>query len=184
MIGPFSYLDIALLAIALLSGLLAMYRGLTRELLSLLSWAVAAGAVVYFVLVKKTMAEELAAQVNVPTVVAQIGIGALMFVVLLVIVHLITSRISDSILDSGIGVIDRILGFAFGVVRGFVLIVIPFMFYEAFVPEPKDQAPWVRQAKFLPYIKSTGTTFRTVLERYAPDKLLSPGDRDVGQQKG
>ena len=32
MIGPLTYLDIALIAIALLSGLLAMYRGLTREL--------------------------------------------------------------------------------------------------------------------------------------------------------
>ena len=46
MIGPFSYLDVALLAVAFLSGLLAMYRGLTREVLSILSWAVAAGTVI------------------------------------------------------------------------------------------------------------------------------------------
>ena len=35
MLGPLTYLDAALLAIALLSGLLAMYRGLSRELLSI-----------------------------------------------------------------------------------------------------------------------------------------------------
>ena len=46
MLGPLSYLDAALIAIALLSGLLAMYRGFTREILSILSWIVAAGATV------------------------------------------------------------------------------------------------------------------------------------------
>ena len=42
MIGPLTYLDAALIAVALISGLLAMYRGLTREVLSIVSWAVAA----------------------------------------------------------------------------------------------------------------------------------------------
>jgi membrane protein required for colicin V production len=37
MIGGFSYLDVALLAILVLSGIVAMYRGLTREVLSILS---------------------------------------------------------------------------------------------------------------------------------------------------
>ena len=50
MIGPLTYLDAALIGITLLSGLLAMYRGLTRELLSILSWIIAAAAVLYFVL--------------------------------------------------------------------------------------------------------------------------------------
>ena len=45
MIGPLTYLDAALIAIAFLSGLLAMYRGLTREVLSILSWIAAAAAV-------------------------------------------------------------------------------------------------------------------------------------------
>ena len=38
MVGPLSYLDVFLIAISLISGLLAMYRGLTREILSILSW--------------------------------------------------------------------------------------------------------------------------------------------------
>ena len=45
---PFSWLDIILAAIMLVSGLLAMLRGLTREVLSILSWAVAALATLYF----------------------------------------------------------------------------------------------------------------------------------------
>src|SRR5262249_23768026 len=48
-IGPFTILDIALLAIIFISGMVAMYRGLTREVLSILSWVIAAGAVAYFI---------------------------------------------------------------------------------------------------------------------------------------
>ena len=50
MLGPLTYLDAAVLAIALISGLLAMYRGLTRELLSISSsvpFYISIGALVY-----------------------------------------------------------------------------------------------------------------------------------------
>ncbi|MEZ5855265.1 MAG: CvpA family protein [Hyphomicrobiaceae bacterium] len=186
MIGPLSYLDAALIAVALLSGLLAMYRGLTRELLSILSWVAALAAVLYFVLYHKSAAQQLASQylasmdAKQGTTVVQILLGAIIFLFVLVIVHLITARISDSILDSRVGMIDRSLGFVFGAARGFVLIVIPFMFYEAFYPEPANQAEWVRQSRSLPYIKSTGNAFKNILVRVVPSSLTEP----KGEQQG
>lgn len=177
MLGPLTYLDLAVIAITLLSGLLAMYRGLTREVLSILSWIAAAAAVLYFVLYHKPAAEQLAAQFHAPVAVAQVVAGGLIFLVVLIVVHLITARISDTILDSRIGMIDRILGFFFGLARGFILVVIPYMFYESFVPDPSQQFPWVREASSLPYIKSTGHTFRTVLVRIVPGSLTAPGEQ-------
>jgi membrane protein required for colicin V production len=177
MLGPLTYLDAALLAVALLSGLLAMYRGLTREVLSILSWVVAAAAVLYFVLYHRQTAEQLAIQFHAPLAVAQVVVGGIIFLLVLIVVHLITARISDTILDSRVGIIDRILGFAFGVLRGFVLVVIPYMFYESFVPDPTQQFPWVREASSLPYIKSTGNTFRTVLTRFVPGSLMGQGEQ-------
>ena len=174
MIGPLTYLDALVLAIASFSGLLALYRGLTREVLSILSWGVAGGAVLYFVLYHRRIAEEMAQQIHAPVQFAQIGIGAIIFLIVLVVVHLVTARISDTILDSRIGLIDRILGLGFGVLRGFVLVVIPYMFYESFVPDLKQQVAWVRDSKSLPLIKSTGETFRTILVRYVPSSLTSP----------
>ena len=174
MIGPLTYLDAALIAVALISGLLAMYRGLTRELLSIVSWAVAALAVLYFVLNYKKLAEDLAAQMGTQVAIAQIAIGAVIFLIVLIVVHLITSRISDAILDSSIGMVDRILGFLFGAVRGFILVVIPYMFYESFIPDPANQQPWVRDSASLPYIKSAGNTIRSVLETHMPSSLTNP----------
>ncbi len=172
MIGPLTYLDAALIAVAFISGLLAMYRGLTRELMSILSWIVAAGATLYFVLNYKKVAEDMAQQMGTQVAIAQIAIGAVIFLIVLIVVHLITARISDAILDSRVGMIDRILGFAFGVVRGFLLIVIPYMFYESFIPDPKDHLPWVRDAKSLPYIKSAGDSIRATLETHLPSTAL------------
>ena len=186
MIGPLTYLDAALLGVAVLSGLLAMYRGFTREVLSILSWVAALAAVLYFVLYHKPAAEQLAKQylssmeAKQGTAVVQILMGAIIFLIVLVVVHLITARVSDSILDSRVGMVDRLLGFVFGAVRGFVLIVIPFMFYEAFYPDPANQAPWVRQSKSLPYIKSTGNAFKTILVRVVPSSLTEP----KGEQQG
>lgn len=180
MLGPLTYLDAALVAIAILSGLLAMYRGFTREVLSILSWVAALGALLYFVLYHKPAAEELARQFSVPVPVAQIVMGAIIFLVVLIIVHLLTARISDSIQDSGVGMIDRVLGFVFGAVRGFVLIVIPYMFYDAFFPDPSTQFDWVRNAQSLPYIKSAGNTFRTILVKVVPSSLTEPKAEQQG----
>lgn len=186
MIGPLSYLDAILIVIAGLSGLLAMYRGFTREILSILSWVAALAAVLYFVLYHKAAASQLAQQYlanmdpKQATTVVQVGMGAVIFLIVLVVVHLITARISDSILDSRIGMVDRVLGFVFGMVRGFVLVVIPFMFYEAFYPEPAKQVDWVRQSMSLPYIRSTGNAFKTLLVRVVPSSLTEPKAEQQG----
>jgi membrane protein required for colicin V production len=143
---------------------------------------VAAGAVVYFIRYHRAFAEEVAKQFSNPVqtsyiYVAQVAIGGLIFLVVLVIVHLITSRISDSVLDSRVGAIDRILGFAFGVLRGFVLVVIPYMFYESFVPNQSQQAPWVRDAISRTYIQATGKSLDSVLVRLVPPPLMPSGEQ-------
>jgi membrane protein required for colicin V production len=148
--------------------------------LSILSWAAAAGACVYFVFNFRKEAEQLAQQFHAPLLVAQVAIGGVIFLVVLIIVHLITSRISDSVLDSRVGVIDRILGLLFGVARGFVLVVIPFMFYEAFVDRPEQQYPWVRDAYSRPYIKSTGDSLRIMLQKLVPSSLMAPEQQQGG----
>lgn len=174
MLGPITYLDAALIAVCFISGLLAMYRGFSREMLSIVSWVIAAAAVLYFVLFHKPFAQEMAQQMGTQVAVAQIVVGAVIFLIVLIVVHLITARLSDAILDSRVGMVDRVLGFLFGVVRGFILIVIPYMFYEAFFPDPNQHYPWVREAKSLPYIKGTGDSLRYMLEAYVPSSLTAP----------
>jgi membrane protein required for colicin V production len=179
MIGPLTYLDVAVLAIASLSGLLALYRGLTREILSILSWGVAAGAGLYFWLNHETIAKEMAQQIHAPVLFAQIGISFMIFLIVLVVVHLVTLRISDTILDSRIGMIDRILGGAFGVVRGFAIVLILYMFYAYFFPTDK-QHEWVRKAVARNLLENAGASVQPALQGL----IESLRTRSEDQQQG
>ena len=196
MIGPLTYLDAALIAVAFISGLLAMYRGVTRELLSIVSWGAAGGAVLYFVLQQKKFAEDMAQQKGTQVAIAQIAIGAIIFLIVLIVVHLITARISDAILDSRVGMIDRILGFGFGVARGFLLIVIPFLLYDWFLlnnhylsgargEKPANVPVWIDNAISRDAIVSTGQAIHSfcvsIYEQYVP-QLTNPAP--AGDQQG
>jgi membrane protein required for colicin V production len=174
MIGPLTYLDAALIAVALISGLLAMYRGLARELLSIISWIIAGAVGAWVFLTQKDLSNDIAAQTGLPPQVALAVFAVVLALIVLIIVHLVTARISDAILDSRVGMIDRILGFGFGALRGFILLVIPYMFYESFFPDEQKHFPWVREAMALPYIKSAGNTIRGVLVEYVPSSLTAP----------
>jgi membrane protein required for colicin V production len=190
MIAGISYLDAALVAVVAISGLVAMYRGFTREVLSILSWVAAAIAAFYVIFYQQGFAEELAKQLANPPqqvhlIIARIIIGSAIFLVVLIIVHLITSHISDTVLDSRIGPIDRILGLGFGVVRGFILVVIPYMFAVSFVCkdgatraiaqgcQPGELPGWIEDARSKNMIKSTGSTLFGVLDRFVPKGISS-----------
>ena len=146
-----------------------MYRGLSRELLAVLSWIIAGLVGLYFWFAQDALATDFAQQMEVQQPIAK-GILSLVAAVLtLIFVHLLTARISDSILDSPIGMIDRILGFIFGLARGLILVVIPYMAYLAYVPDETQHVDFVRNAKTMPLIRSTGDALKGILiERVVP----------------
>ena len=186
MLGPLTYLDAVLFAICFISGILAMYRGLSREVLSILSWVLAAGAGFAVVMFQHSFAEDIAKQVSGAQTMAprdvlivKIGLGILVALVTLVVVHLITSRISDAILESRIGLIDRIGGFAFGVARGFASVLVIFLGYHKFMPE-KEQHRFITQAKSRPLLLSAGKAIEPPLQ-YFFDRYLNKGTGDPRQ---
>ena len=77
-----------------------------------------------------------------------------MFFVTLIVVSLFTVRLSDAILDSKIGALDRSLGFVFGVARGFLLAVVAFAIFNWLVSE-KQQPEWVKNARTRPVLTET-----------------------------
>ncbi len=150
---PFQILDIILVGIMLLSGILALMRGFTREVLSLLAWGLGAGAA-YFAIQQQKLIDLVMPYVDKP-ILAQIAVGAVAFIVVLVVVSVISVKISDRVVDSAVGAFDRTLGFLYGLARGFAVVVIAYLFYGWLAPFDK-QATWVREARSLPIIKMAG----------------------------
>ncbi len=155
---PITLLDIIVLAVLLLSGLLAMIRGFVREVLSITAWGAAALTTLYAYQKLLPTAKTYIASDTLATVAVVAGI----FIVMLIVVSIVTVRISDMILDSRIGALDRTLGFLFGLARGLLIMVVAFLFFAWLVPE-KQQPDWVRGAKSRVVLQGTGDWLMSLL---------------------
>ncbi|HLH48190.1 MAG TPA: CvpA family protein [Roseiarcus sp.] len=145
-----SYLDLGVIVIVLISAFLSMVRGFTREVLAIGSWVAAAAAAYFFYPYLMPYATPYIHK----EIIAQAVCAAAVFFVTLVVVSTFTVRISDAILDSKIGALDRSLGFLFGVARGFLLAVVAFAIFNWLVAD-KQQPQWVKDAKTRPILTAT-----------------------------
>jgi len=155
---PITWLDLILLGVMLVSGLLAMIRGFMREILSIAAWGAAAIATI--MLYGKLLP---IAKANIASDIIATGavIGGV-FLITLLIVSIVTVRISDMILDSRIGALDRTLGFLFGLGRGLIIVVVAFVFFAWLVP-PAKQPDGVRNAKSRVVLENTGEWLQALL---------------------
>jgi membrane protein required for colicin V production len=148
---PVTPLDLVVLGVVIVSALLAAVRGFTREVLAIASWIAAAAAAYALHPLVLPYAKEY-----IPN--AQLALAASIasvFLFTLVLVSIVTVKISDLILDSKIGALDRTLGFLFGAVRGLLIAVIAFVFFDKLVGD-KAQPDWIRNAKLRPVLKDSG----------------------------
>ena len=193
---PITWLDFLLLGVMLVSGLLAMIRGFMREVLSIAAWAAAAVATV---LLYNRLLPMAKANISSDMLAAAAVIGGV-FLITLLVVSILTVRVSDMILDSRIVALDRTLGFLFGLARGLIIVVVAFLFFSWLVPGNK-QPEGVRNAKSRVVLENTGEWLQALLpqdmdnylsqwfkrrqrdEQEPPD---GPSDRrsDLGAQPG
>ncbi|WP_036837503.1 CvpA family protein [Pleomorphomonas oryzae] len=171
-------LDGILIVVMLISALLAMIRGFVREVLSIAAWV--AAAVAAFLLYDKVLpfVQPHISQKQLALVASAGGI----FIVTLIIVSFITMRISDYVLDSRIGPLDRTLGFVFGAARGLLLVVVGMLFFNWFIHDQASQPAWVSQAKSRPLLNALGAKLMAALpedpEKQILDQFRNPSLED------
>jgi membrane protein required for colicin V production len=155
---PVALLDLIVLGVVIISALLAAVRGFTREVLAIASWGVAAVAAL---LLHPQLVPIVKEHIANPTIALVVSIASI-FLVTLVVVSFITVRLSDLVLDSRIGALDRTLGLVFGAARGLLICVIGFLFFNWLVPD-KMQPEWAKQARSRPFLQSTGDQLMAML---------------------
>ena len=163
---PITLLDGILLGITLVSAVLAMIRGFSREILSVASWAAAGIAAFLFYkqvtpMVKPYVQSDL---------VAQAAAAGAIFIVTLIIVTFITMKIADFIIDSRVGALDRTLGFVFGAARGVLLVVVAMSFFNWLAAA--NQPTWIAQAKSKPLLDSLSGKLIAMLPEDAAGQVL------------
>jgi len=188
---PITWLDILLLSVMLISGILAMIRGFMREVLSIAAWGAAAVATI---LLYGRLLPIAKANISSDIVATAAVVGGV-FLLTLLVVSILTVRISDMILDSRIGALDRTLGFLFGLGRGLVIVVVAFVFFAWLVP-PGKQPEGVRNAKSRVVLENTGEWLQALLpqdmdnylsqllKKKKGDEQEPPPDAPPGQRSG
>ncbi len=190
---PITLLDGILVGFTLVSAMLAMVRGFSREVLSIASWAAAAIAAYFFYpLVLPHVTPYIDQQ--------QLAVGAaaaIVFFIALIIVTIITMKIADFIIDSRVGALDRTLGFLYGAARGILVVAVGLLFFNWLVAS--NQPAWVANAKSRPLLETIGQKLAallpedpeaTILNKLtpggeaapaAPQEPASPPDEEAGQ---
>ena len=173
--------DGVVIGVVLFSAVLAMVRGFSREVLSIASWAGSAAAAFYLY----PLVLPFAAKYTSDPKIAIAGSAGVVFLVALIVISFITSRIADFIIDSRIGALDRTLGFLFGVARGLLLIVVAVAFWNWLVGE--EQSPnWVKQAKSKPFLDTMVVRLEAMLpgdiEPWVKEKMQGSAASGEDQQ--
>lgn len=175
-------LDIGVAGVVLISALLATMRGFTREILSLATWAGSAIIAWYVYDNYPNFARGYIAEQTFADIATIVGT----FFICLIVLHLLTMKIADIVVDSKIGPLDRSLGFAFGGLRGLLLAVIAMIFASWLFGDGLPN--WVKNAKTRPMLNSLGDDLVSALpddlenqinQILRPDRSGADGDTDA-----
>ena len=107
-----------------------------------------------------------------------LGVALVTFIIALIVLHLITMRIADFVVDSKIGPLDRTLGFVFGVARG-VLIAVVLVVFGQWLLGPK-LPPWAAQSRSLPTLADLGDSLIAALPPDLEQQVTDVLRRGVG----
>lgn len=173
----FNAVDIAVVAIVLLSAGFAFYRGFIREALAIAGWIGAAAVAYYgFASLRAVLEPYIGHEMALNGVT-----GGLLFIVAIAVFGLLIHFIVRVIQRSPLSALDRSLGFLFGAARGIVVVALLFLLGRYAVWEDgEDAAPaWLSGAASYTVIEYTAG----MIERAMPDTLVdlpaeSPGDEE------
>jgi membrane protein required for colicin V production len=152
--------DFLVIVIMILSIALAVLRGFTREVLTIIAWIGAALAVIFGLPIAQPLFEKMFESPSMAKIVA----GTVLGLTTLVVLSLISNQIGKVIKRSGLGPVDRSLGAFFGAARGAILVCLIYILLESLMqPLP----PWVTQAKLDPLLAEGATYLKSI----APDEI-------------
>ena len=163
--STFVGLDITVVVILLISAVIAYARGLVHEVLAVAAWVGAFFAALYGFPYLRPFARQM---VEIE-LIADFGAGVVIYVVVLIILLLFTRKISKKVKESALNVVDRSLGFLFGLARGALIAVITYIGLVWLYPDDK-QPDWITQARSVELLKP-GAVMLTAL---VPDNFSLP----------
>ncbi len=174
--------DIAAIAILVISALFGLARGFVREVLGLAAWVGAAiGAFALFPLLDPPF-RRFALRLGLEPLAGDAVAAAIGFLVLLLIFSAVANAAARLVQSTPFGGIDRVLGFVFGAIRGAVLLAVAYVVAGLVTPPSEWPAPF-RRAAAVPLAFAGAHWAVTIVP--APDRPnVAPPPADKGPVDG
>ena len=118
----FNFVDYAIVVVLVVSALMSTLRGMTREALGLVGWPISIFAAKYSAPVLEPTITEI---INIEGL-SQALAWSIPFALVVVAWFVLASLISPGLKRAGLGSLDRWLGVVFGLIRGFLLVLIAY----------------------------------------------------------
>lgn len=135
--------DNLILAVIAISSAFGVRRGFIKEIMSLLSWIAALLVSRVYSVSLASILENLIDNPSVRYVIA----FSVLFVIIIMLGTLLNHLMSKLLVVTGLKTIDRLLGAAFGVARGTVIVLVFLFVLNVFVSESE----WWQQSTLIPY---------------------------------
>lgn len=177
----FDYVVFLIVAVCAVGG---FFRGFVEEVLALAAWCIGLFCVHY--------GHAPLTLILAPYLKNETGAGVLAFALLMLVPYLIAkyaaSAIGNASRSSVLGPIDRLLGFGFGAVKGFVIMVLGFsllVFGYDVVWGRNGRPQWISQARTYPFLNASSEELMTIIAdrreeaakaAAAPKKVLEDAD--------
>jgi membrane protein required for colicin V production len=166
----FTVVDGGVAVITLISAILAYSRGFTRELFALGGWIIAIVIAYYLAPVLDPLMREAPVVgdfFSESCIISLIAAFTIVVALALLVLSIFTPLVSNVVLHSVLGPIDKMLGFLFGVVRAIVLIAIAFLIYTNF--SGPGSWPALDNAASLVLVQETAAAIEQAVPESVPD---------------
>src|ERR1700753_1566285 len=130
-------IDPIVLVVIFVSAVYASYRGFVSETLSIFACAAAAFATLFF---GPKLAPLTKGLVSSPWLGLLIGYAAI-FLIVLIPLSFVSFRFAESVKNSPVGTLDRVLGAVFGILRGLAIIGLAYIAFSSVIPV-RNQPDW------------------------------------------
>ncbi len=151
-----AWIDIAIIALVILSAVLSLFRGFVKEALALASWLVALWVSMIFY---EELAVVLSQWIDEPSI-QNIAAFTILFISVLLLGALVNYLASKLVVKTGLATTDRLLGVVFGVARGAVIVAIMVLF-AGLTPLPQDS--WWQSSQLISYFQEFAMWMREYL---------------------
>jgi len=165
----FDYIVFLVVGLAAIGG---FFRGFVEEVLSLAAWCLALLAVHY--------GHTALTNALIGTIGSETGAGVIAFGILLAVPYfgtkLVARHMGNASRSSVLGPIDRVLGFGFGSIKGFVIMVLAFsllVFAYDVVWGPKGRPAWIKDGRTYPFLNAASDELMSMVGKRRSDAVRS-----------